>query len=388
MALIYLDNSATTKPSETALKTYLEVSSEHFGNPSSLHSVGRDAERYLTDARKTLLATIGDRDGSVVFTASGTEANNLAIFGRVEAKERFQKKKILTTAGEHASVGVPLAELGKRGFEIVEIPTVGGKLDLDALARAADRSVVLATMMLVNNETGAIYDLAAAARILKAASPDAVLHADATQAYLKMPINIRALGVSLLTVSSHKIEGPKGVGALWIDRALIKNQGIAPFVFGGGQESGLRSGTENVPGIAAFAAAAKEGHAELALRLARLASLSSTLTERLTSDPRLSELKLNLSERKAPHIFSITLPSIKSETMLHALSSRGIYVSSGSACSSHGRHSTPALAAYGLSDREADSTIRVSLSHRTTEHELHALCDALGDLLPTLVRTK
>ena len=388
MALIYLDNSATTTPSEAALSTYLQVSTEYFGNPSSLHSVGRDAERYLTDARKTILATIGDRDGSIVFTASGTEANNLAIFGRVEAKERFQKKKILTTAGEHASVGVPLAELGKRGFEIVEIPTVGGKLDLDTLAMAADRSVVLATMMLVNNESGAIYDLAAAARILKAASPDAVLHADATQAYLKMPINVRALGVSMLTVSSHKIEGPKGVGALWIDRALIKNQGIAPFVFGGGQESGLRSGTENVPGIAAFAAAAKEGHAELSLRIAHLSSLSDAFIERLKTDPRLKELKLNRAERTAPHIFSITLPSIKSETMLHALSARGIYVSSGSACSSHGRHSTPALAAYGLSDREADSTIRVSLSHRTTKDELFSLCDALGDLLPTLVRTK
>ena len=388
MALIYLDNSATTKPSETALSTYLKVASEDFGNPSSLHAIGRSAEQYLTDARKTILTTLGDRDGSVVFTAGGTEANNLAIFGRAEAKERFKGKRILTTAGEHASVGVPLRELKKRGFEVVEIPTVGGRIDLEALGRAADRSVILATMMLVNNETGAIYDLAAVSRILKAASPDAILHTDATQAYLKMPIQARTLGVSMLTVSSHKIEGPKGVGALWIDRALTKTQGLSPFVFGGGQEGGLRSGTENVPGIAAFAAAAKEGHAELSSRLRRLSALSSFLSDKLSTDPRLKELRLNRAERNAPHIFSITLPSIKSETMLHALSGRGIFVSSGSACSSHGRHSTPALAAYGLSEREADSTIRVSISHRTSESELNALCDALADLLGSLVRTR
>ncbi len=385
---IYLDNSATTRPSETALETYLRVAREDFGNPSSLHAVGRSAERYLTDARKTLLSTLGDRDGAVIFTASGTESNNLAILGRAEAKERFRGKRILTTAGEHASVGVPLEMLRRRGFEIVEIPTRNGALDLETLAKAADKSVILATMMLVNNETGALYDLAAVSRILRASCPDAILHADATQAYLKMPISPRALGLSMLTVSSHKIEGPKGVGALWIDREMIKNKGVSPIVLGGGQELGLRSGTENVPGIAAFAAAAREGHRELAQRARRLAELSHALLDRLTGDPRLTELKLNRAERSAPHIFSITLPGIKSETMLHALSARGIYVSSGSACSSHGRHSTPALAAFGLSEREADSTVRVSLSHRTTDAELGALCDALGELLTTLVRMK
>ena len=388
MTEIYLDNSATTRPSRAALETYLRVAGEDYGNPSSLHALGRNAERYLTDARRTLCATLGDREGTVVFTASGTEANNLAIRGRAEAKERFRGKKILTTAGEHASVGVPLKELERCGFEIVEIPTKGGVLDLDALRDAADKNVILATMMLVNNETGALYDLASVSRILKTSSPDAVLHADATQAYLKLPISVRALGISMLTVSSHKIEGPKGIGALWIDRALMKNQGLSPLILGGGQELGLRSGTENVPGIAAFAAAVKEGHAELALRAAKLSSLSRALASRLSQDPKLRELQINRAERAAPHIISITLPSIKSETMLHALSSRGIYVSSGSACSSHGRHSTPALAALGLSEREADSTIRVSLSHHTTETELSALCDALGELLETLVRTR
>lgn len=386
--MIYLDNSATTKPSETALATYLRVAGEDFGNPSSLHAVGRSAERYLADARKIILQTLGDRDGSVIFTGSGTEANSLAILGRAEAKERFRGKRILTTAGEHASVGVVLEALRRRGFEVVEIPTRGGSLDLNALSAAADKSVILATMMLVNNESGAIYDLAAVSRILSDRCPDAILHVDATQAYLKMPISPRALGASLMTVSSHKIEGPKGVGALWVDRAVMQNHGLAPIILGGGQELGLRSGTENVPGIAAFAAAAREGHAELAQRMRRLSELSKLLLDRLEGDPRLSELRINRAERSAPHIFSITLPGIKSETMLHALSGRGIFVSSGSACSSHGRHSTPALSAFGLSDAEADKTIRVSLSHRTSESDLTALCDALGELLTSLVRTK
>ena len=388
MSMIYLDNSATTRPSETALATYLKVASEDFGNPSSLHAVGRSAERYLADARKTILQTLGDRDGSVIFTGSGTEANNLAILGRAEAKERFRGKRILTTAGEHASVGVVLEALRRRGFEVVEIPTRGGALDLNALSAAADKSVILATMMLVNNESGAIYDLAAVSRILKASCPDAILHVDATQAYLKMPISPRALGASLMTVSSHKIEGPKGVGALWVDRAVMQNHGLAPIILGGGQELGLRSGTENVPGIAAFAAAAREGYAELSQRARRLSELSELLLRRLQGDPRLSELRINRAERSAPHIFSITLPGIKSETMRHALSGRGIFVSSGSACSSHGRHSTPALSAFGLSDAEADKTIRVSLSHRTSDSDLTALCDALGELLTSLVRTK
>lgn len=389
MESIYLDNSATTRPCREAMETYLRVAEETFGNPSSLHSLGLRAEHILDEARKTLSGTIGDRrGGQVVFTAGGTEANNLAIFGRAHAKERYRRRRILTTAGEHASVGMPLAALAEEGFDIVEIPTRGGRLDIEALDAAADSSVILASMMLVNNETGAIYDLAAVSRLLRARCPDAILHCDATQAYLKMPISVSSLGISMLTVSSHKIEGPKGVGALWIDRSLITAKGISPCILGGGQETGLRSGTENVPGIAAFARAAELGARELPERSRRLTSLRSYFEKNLLSHPALSELRVNRAERQAPHIISLTLPSVKSETMLHALSARGIYVSSGSACSSHGRHSTPALAAFGLTEHDADCTVRVSLSHRTTEAELDALLSALSELVPTLARAR
>ena len=389
MEKIYLDNSATTRPCREALETDLEVAEQTFGNPSSLHSVGLDAERTLADARKTIAATVGDRrGGQIVFTASGTEANNLAILGRAHAKERFCRRRILTTAGEHASVGMPLAALAKEGFEIVEIPTRGGQLDLAALDAAADASVILATMMLVNNETGALYDLAAVSKILRARCPDAVLHCDATQAYLKIPISVASLGISMLTLSSHKIEGPKGVGALWVEPSLITAKGLSPHILGGGQEQGLRSGTENVPGIAAFARAAELGARELSERSRRLSALRAYFEKNLLNHPALAELKINRAERQAPHIISLTMPKMKSETLLHALSARGIYVSSGSACSSHGRHSTPALTAFGLSDRDADSTIRVSLSHRTTEAELDALLSALAELVPSLARMR
>ena len=387
MEQIYLDNSATTKPCEQALAAYVRTAEQVFGNPSSLHSLGLAAERIVSTARQTILKTLGDkRGGQIVFTASGTEANNLALFGRAHAKERFLGRRILTTAGEHASVGMPLAALSAQGFEIVEIPTRAGHLDLAALDAAADKSVILASFMLVNNETGAIYDLASASRILKEKCPDAILHCDATQAYLKMPLSPISLGISALTLSAHKIEGMKGVGALWLDRSLVQAKGIAPHILGGGQEQGLRSGTENVPGIAAFAAAAEVGHAKLRERMQSILRLRSYFTEKIKTTPSLSELRINCSENQAGHIISLTLPSIKSETMLHALSSRGIYVSSGSACSSHGRHSTPALAAFGLTEREADSTIRISLSHNTTEAELDALLLALCELVPSLVR--
>lgn len=386
---IYLDNSATTRMSEEALAVFSSVAQEHFGNPSSLHSRGRDAESLLTSARAEIRRTLGDSaSGTVIFTSGGTEANNLAIFGRARAKERYRSKKILTTAGEHASVSRPLAALANEGMKVVEIPTRQGRLDSDALARECTPDVVLASMMLVNNESGALYDLAAVSRLLRARCPDAVLHCDVTQAYLKVPFTANSIGASLLTISSHKIEGPKGMGALWVDSTLVRSKGVVAQILGGGQENGFRSGTENVPGIAAFAAAARNGYEALREHNGLLLSLRKHLLVRLAADPALSSVSVNLPPVCAPHIISLTLPDIKSETMLHALSARGIYVSSGSACSSHGRHGTAALEAFGLAARAVDSTIRVSLSYRNTVSELDGFCLALGDELSKLARMK
>ena len=384
---LYFDNSATTRMSEDALKTYLSVARERYGNPSSLHGMGQNAEAVLNDARKTVAKTLGDTaGGTVLFTSGGTEANNLAIFGRAHAKPRFKGKTILTSAGEHASVKMPLKALADEGYRIVEIPTVGGRLDPDAIKKLATPDVIFATVMLVNNETGALYDVAAVAAALRRSCPDAILHVDATQAYLKVPFSVKSLGCGMLTVSSHKIEGPMGTGALWVDPGVIKNRGLVPILYGGGQEAGLRSGTEDPPSVAAFAKAAAIGYSALPERIARLSELRERLLSLLENDPRLSGVRPNLPPTFAPHILSLTLPRIKSETMLHALSARGVYVSSGSACSSHGKHGTSALSAFGLSDADADATIRVSFSHRNTTEQVDLLADALAEEIKRLAR--
>lgn len=386
---IYLDNSATTRISESALGEYVRVSREMWGNPSSLHSLGAEAERIIEASKQTILYTIGAKDSELIFTSSGTEANNLAIFGRAYAKERYKKgAKIITALGEHASVSMPFAELKKQGYDVVNIPTVGGELDFDFLSRELTPNVILLSIMMVNNESGAVYDLPRAAKLLRTKCPDAIFHVDATQGYLKIPFTKAGTGADLITLSSHKIEGPKGVGALVIGKNIMTKKGISPIIYGGGQELGLRSGTENVPGIAAFALAAKEGHSALGERIERMNSLRERLVSKLQSDPRLSEISITLPKSHAPHILNITLPAIKSETMLHYLSSEGIYVSSGSACSSNDSHLSSALTAYGRSPEEADSSIRISFSHTNCEDDVDELCEALARGLVRLARIK
>ncbi len=387
---IYLDNSATTRICSAALAAYVEASEAHWGNPSSRHSRGKDAEDLISGVRADLRAALGDTgNGTVVFTAGGTEANNLAVFGRALSKPRFARGgKILTTAGEHSSIAQPLAALRDKGFRVVEIPTRGGALDMEVLRAEMTPDVILVTMMLVNNETGALYDLAAVSRVMRAQSRDAVLHTDATQAFLKVPFTVKSLGADMVTVSSHKIEGPKGVGALWVSPELIRTRGLVAHALGGGQEGGLRSGTENVPGIAAFGAAVRRGRADFQAESAHLRELREYLTEQVRNTPALSEVILNLPPVAAPHIVSMTMPDIKSETMLHFLSGRGIYVSSGSACSSHDTHLSGAMLAFGLSDRAADCTIRVSFGNRNTREDVDLFLAALSDGVGSLIRVK
>ena len=386
---IYLDNAATTKIRPESMAEYVRVSEELWGNPSSLHSLGNDAEHVLTAAKQTILNTLGAKDAEIVFTASGTEANNIAIIGRALSKERYKKgAKIITTLGEHASVYTPIDELKKLGFKVSAISTKNGKIDIPELLFELTPDVILVSIMMVNNETGAVYNIPTIARAIKQKCPEAILHVDATQGYMKIPFTKAGIGADLITISSHKIEGPKGVGALVIDKDVLKKRGLAPIVHGGGQGLGLRSGTENVPGVAAFAEAARLAHSELKERIDRMNSLRDRLIERITTDVALSEISLTLPENHAPHILNLTLPSIKSETMLHYLSSEGIFVSSGSACSSNGGHVSSALTAYGRSSEDADSSIRVSFSASNTEEDVDALCEALAKGLEKLARIK
>lgn len=387
MNIIYLDNSATTRISDVALDKYIEISRECFGNPSSLHTLGANSEKRLNEVRGEILRSLGERQGQVIFTSSGTEANNLALFGRAYAKERYRRgSKIITTRGEHASITEPLKRLEVEGFKIAEISTRGGTIDLEELKRELTRDVILVTVMLVNNETGALYNIREVASLMRAMSPEAILHVDATQAYMKLPISTRTLGCDMMTLSSHKIHGPKGVGALFVSGAVIKNKGLTAITMGGGQEGGFRSGTENVPSICAFGEAVKDALSHLTERQEYIEGLREYLIEKIKSE--LSEISLTLPESHAPHILNITLPNIKSETMLHYLSSEGIFVSSGSACSSNSGHLSSALTAYGRSEREADCSIRISLSYENTKEELDALCNALRTALARLSRMR
>ena len=381
-----MDNSATTALSEAA-KAKIAEAIEVFGNPSSLHSEGQRAQKLVDEARTNILASLGvrSRTGSFVFTSCGTEATSLALFGSAYAKSRRDATRILTTDSEHPSVLRALERLSADGFEIVKIPTKKGVLDKTALASALDKKIFLATFMLVNNETGAIYDVSDAFAQIKRKYPDAITHCDAVQGFMKLTFTPASLHADLITVSGHKLHAPKGVGGLYISSDMIKAKKIIPFLVGGGQESGMRSGTENVIGIAAFGASVAD-------IMSRRGEISKKLCElRAYAEEKLSVLDVRInrpSGEYVPHVINITLPSIKSETMLHHLSADGIFVSSGSACSSHSAHPSDALIAFGLTAKEADCSLRISLSEYNEKEEIDALAKSLASGIERLVKIK
>lgn len=383
---IYLDNSATTALS-AGVKEAMVAAMEIYGNPSSLHTAGDEAHRLLNTAREQIYSAVGVRQADgwrAVFTASGSEANNLAILGAARAKKHFSSKRILLTDSEHPSVARAVEALTREGFEAVYISTRGGALDMVQLRNEAMKGVFLASFMLVNNETGALYDIDAAARAIRAVCPDALIHCDAVQGFLRQALPRASCGIDMISVSAHKIHGPKGVGALIISPAVIKRRALIPVIYGGGQEEGLRSGTENLVGIAGFGKAVAEGRLALAPNADKLRGLYSYAIERLSA----LDVTLNVPERHVDHIISVTVPNIKSQTMLNFLSARGICVSSGSACSSHDKKLSPALRAFGLDDKAADSTIRVSLCPENTAEDIDALVSALADGIRSLVKIK
>ena len=385
MSRIYLDNSATTALCDAAKQAMLQAM-ECYGNPSSLHAAGLEAEHMLKKAREQVTAALGARNGAgqIYFTASGTEANNLAILGSVYAKERKTGNRIVTTEGEHSSVEKTLLELEKKGFEIVRIPTRQGVLDMEFAQKAIDKNTVLVTAMMVNNETGALYDLKSLFALTKRVAPNAVTHCDAVQGFMKTIFSPAAIGADLVSVSAHKIHGPKGVGALYVSAEITKAKKLIPIMFGGGQEQGMRSGTENVIGIAGFGAAAAQAQSNLRADLIRMTQLRTYLEKKLSE---IGEITLNLPQgNRAPHVVNLTLPDIKSETMLNHLSERGICISSGSACASHGKATSRALAAFGVTAQQADCSMRVSLCPSNTEAEIDALCAAMAQGVATLVR--
>ncbi len=381
---IYLDNSATT-PLCASAKEAIDRAIQTYANPSSLHAAGLEAHKLIDTARTQLLSSLGlsaDRTRKVIFTSGGTEANNLAIFGVIRAKNFKFLPQIITTDSEHPSLLEPLESLSAQGLaEVVKLPTTGGKIDRSLLASLVCERTILVSIMSANNETGALYDVKGAFDTVKCINPSTVTHTDAVQAFLKTNVNFRSLKADLITVSGHKINAPKGVGALIVSGDIIKAKKIVPIILGGGQESNFRSGTENVMGISALGAAAQHNKEKLSSFIQKTTELSELFISLLPS-----EIKVNRPENHAPHIISITLPRIKSETALHFLSGKGIYVSSGSACASNGRHKSYVLSAYGLSDTDTDCTLRVSLSDTLSENDIRISVKVLWEALDKLVR--
>lgn len=385
--MIYFDNSATTCLCDAAKKSMLSAM-ECYGNPSSKHIVGTNAKKMLDSARENIGKCFGLNGASsdkIVFTASGTEANNMAIFGSVYAKKRSRGAKIITTDSEHPSVENAMKKLEDDGFTVIRLKTRGGVLDIEEFRAALDDSVILVSFMMVNNETGAVYDVERCFTLAKAKNPDIVTHCDAIQGFLKIPFTPKKIKADLVSISAHKIHGPKGVGALFVSAEIIKRRLLAPYIVGGGQEGGLRSGTENMVGICGFSAAAAEGFASFREKYAKMTSLRDLCIEKLSG----SEVRVNKpSGACAPHILSLTLPKIKSETMLNFLSGKGICISAGSACSSHSRNISSALVGFGIAESEADTTIRVSFSSYNTEDEVCEFATTLLEGVNTLVRIK
>ena len=387
MSIIYLDNSATTPlcPEATAA---MQEAMGVFGNPSSLHGVGQEAHTLLTRARGQVAAALGvksPRPGELIFTSCGTEASALAIYGSVYAKPRRFASRVITTDCEHPSVEEAMKKLEADGLEVVRIPTKNGVLDVEAAIDALNTPTLLVSMMMVNNETGAHFDVARVFAAAKQKDSRTITHCDAVQGFLKVPFTPASIHADLVTISAHKIHGPKGVGALYIHPDIIKTKRITAFVTGGGQEFGLRSGTENVIGIAGFGAAAKAGLATRAADQAHMIALRDRLEGKLCD----MGVQMNIpAGNRAPHVLNLTLPSIKSQTMLNYLSAQGICISSGSACSSHSVKVSPSLAAFGLTAHEADCSLRVSFSASNTEEEVDRLCEALEKGISTLVRIR
>lgn len=385
--MIYLDNSATTALSQSVKEKMISVL-DAYGNPSSRHALGIESRKLIEEARENIAVSLGLKKSDsqrIIFTSCGTEANNLAVFGSIYSKEKYKGKKIITTNSEHPSIENAMQRLQKDGFEVVRLSTVGGVLDIDEFERQMDGNVVLVSIMTVNNETGAVYDIKKIFSIAKKKNPDVITHTDCVQGYLKIAFNPQDVGADLVSISSHKIHGPKGVGALYVSPEIMKTKKLVPFVTGGGQESGFRSGTENLIGIVGFGVASKEGYANQVQNIQKLLGLRTLVQEQAIS----AGAKINTPHGEiAPHIVSVRLPNIKSETMLNFLSAKGICVSSGSACSSHSGHISGTLIGFGLTANEADSTIRVSLCENNTEEDVITFGKALKDGIGMLVKFK
>ena len=371
---VYLDNAATTRvcpeAADIAYKTMLET----YGNPSSTHTKGREAKAVLDNARKQLAAALDCAPGEVYFTSCGSEGDNWAIINGAGSMRR-KGLHIISSEVEHDAVRKSMDELKRRGFEVTMLkPESDGSISPEAVAAALRPDTVLVSLMMVNNETGAVTDIAAVAKALKKAKSIALLHTDAVQGFMKVPFSAKRLGADMITVSGHKIHAPKGIGALYIKTGVK----IKPYIIGGAQESGLRAGTEAMPQIAAFGKACELAKASMNDATERMAQLRQYAAGRIVAEMP----EAVIIGGGAPHILSVSLPGWRSEVLMNFLEARSVFVSRSSACKKGGR--SHVLEAMGLPAEVIDGAVRISLSRYTTKDELDELCSALKDAHDTL----
>ena len=363
----YLDNSATTAVSKAAADRAYQVMTQTFGNPSSLHAKGMDAEHELTAARKAVAAQLRVPCEELTFTSGGTEANNLALFGAAYANARV-RRKIIVSAVEHSSVLESAKRLEDEGFSVARImPRADGAVHPEDVAAETDADTALVSVMLVNNETGAVMPVREIFAAVRAVNSQTLCHTDAVQAFGKLEIKARSLGADLLSVSGHKVHAPKGVGALYVRRGVR----LTPRQYGGEQEKRLRPGTENLPAIAAFGVAC--GEFDIAGNFKRVAALNAYARERLL---QIDGVRINSPDGSLPYVLNISAGRVRSESMLHFLEEREVFVSSGSACAK-GKPSH-VLSALGLSREQADSALRISFCKTNTEADIDALCEGIA----------
>ncbi len=365
----YLDNSATTRVCPEAAEAAMLAMTEIYGNPSSTHTKGREAKQLLDKSRKQVADALGCTVQELVFTSCGSESDNWAILNGAELMRR-KGMHIISSQVEHDAVRKSLDELERRGFEVTRLkPDETGAIPVQAVMEALRPDTVLVTLMLVNNETGAVTDIGAIAKAMKKAGSQALLHTDAVQAFMKLPFTVKTLGADLVSVSGHKIHAPKGIGALYIKNGVK----LKPYLLGGGQENGRRAGTEAMPQIAAFGAACQTAREHLQENYERMAALRQLAIDALRRDIP----ELVVIGGGAPHILSISLPGWRSEVLMNYMEAREIYVSKSSACKKGGR--SHVLEAIGLAPKVIDGAIRIGLSRFTTQEDILALCAALKE---------
>lgn len=378
---VYFDNSATTRCYDSVKEIVIRTMTEDFGNPSAMHLKGVEAEKYVKDSAAKLARILKVQEKEILFTSGGTESDNLALIGAAMANKR-SGNHIITTAVEHPAVSQPALFLQEQGFEVTYLPVDNrGVVKLDALEAVLRPDTILVSVMYVNNEVGAVMPVEEIGRRIREKSPKALFHVDAIQAFGKYRIYPKKMGIDLLSVSSHKIHGPKGVGFLYINEKAK----LQPQILGGGQQSGMRSGTDNVPGIAGLGVAAEEIYRDLDANVERMYSLKEYIAKGLEKIPDIRINGMALREG-APQILSISVMGVRSEVLLHSLEERGIFVSAGSACSSHKRKLSSTLTAMGMAKDQIESTVRLSFSEENTAEEADYFLQVMGELVPVLRR--